>query len=153
MVFAGPLRISDLARAEQVKTPTITPIVAALERDSLVVREKDENDGRACRPARNGKGEKLMAEGRARRVARLTAALRELTPVRAPDASRRRRPHAPAGEKNSMRGAYPVVQPFRAMALYSDPFWTPLTMTTRTPLAPLQPADFTAAFPGSKKVY
>ena len=39
------------------------------------------------------------------------------------------------------------------MALYSDPFWTPLTMTTRTPLAPLQPADFTAAFPGSKKVY
>ena len=80
VVFAGPLRISDLARAEQVKTPTITPIVAALERDGLVVREKDENDGRAAVLRATARGEKLMAEGRARRVARLTAALRELTP-------------------------------------------------------------------------
>src|SRR5215210_5889528 len=81
VVFGGPLRISDLARAEQVKTPTITPIVAALESDGLIVREKDKNDGRAAVLRATARGEKLMAEGRARRVARLTDALRDLTPA------------------------------------------------------------------------
>jgi hypothetical protein len=30
VVFGGPIRISELAWAEQVRTPTITPIVAGL---------------------------------------------------------------------------------------------------------------------------
>ena len=47
VVFGGPLRISDLARAEQVRTPTITPIVAALEADGLIAREPDARDARA----------------------------------------------------------------------------------------------------------
>ena len=47
VVFGGPMRISDLARAEQVKTPTITPIVAALEHDGLLARDTDATDGRA----------------------------------------------------------------------------------------------------------
>jgi len=79
VVFGGPLRISDLARAEQVRTPTMTPIVAALERDGVIVREKDKNDARAAVLRATAKGQKLMAEGRARRVARLTAALRDLS--------------------------------------------------------------------------
>ena len=79
VVFAGPLRISDLARAEQVKTPTITPIVAALENADLIVREKDDKDARAAVLRATAKGQKLMAEGRARRVARLTTALRDLS--------------------------------------------------------------------------
>ena len=79
VVFAGPLRISDLARAEQVKTPTITPIVAALESADLIVREKDDKDARAAVLRATAKGQKLMAEGRARRVARLTTALRDLS--------------------------------------------------------------------------
>ena len=79
VVFAGPLRISDLARAEQVKTPTMTPIVVALEADNLIVREKDRNDARVAVLRATARGEKLMAEGRARRVARLTVALRALS--------------------------------------------------------------------------
>jgi DNA-binding MarR family transcriptional regulator len=76
VVFGGPLRISDLARAEQVRTPTITPIVAALEADGLIAREPDARDARASILRATPKGRKLMAQGRARRVARLAAELR-----------------------------------------------------------------------------
>jgi len=72
------MRISDLARAEQVKTPTITPIVAALERDGLITREADRQDARAAVLRATAKGEELMSEGRARRVATLAAELRKL---------------------------------------------------------------------------
>lgn len=78
VVFGGPLRISELARAEQVKTPTMTPIVSALEEDGLVVREADAQDARASIISATAKGQKLMAEGRARRVATLAAQLRAL---------------------------------------------------------------------------
>src|SRR5687768_18215141 len=48
VVFAGPIRISALAKAEQVRTPTMTPIAAALARDGLVTREADTSDARAA---------------------------------------------------------------------------------------------------------
>jgi DNA-binding MarR family transcriptional regulator len=79
IVFGGPIRISDLARAEQVRTPTMTPIVAALERAGLVRREADASDARAVRLHATAKGRRLMAEGRGRRVARLAADLRALS--------------------------------------------------------------------------
>ena len=101
VVFGGPLRISDLARAEQVRTPTITPIVAALESGGLIVREKDKNDARAAVLRATAKGEKLMAEGRARRVARLTAALSDLS------ASDRRTLRAAAVLMNELAKAMP----------------------------------------------
>jgi len=78
VVFGGPLRISALARAEQVKTPTITPIVAALERGGLLARHADARDARAQILRATPRGRKLMAEGRARRVALLAGALRDL---------------------------------------------------------------------------
>lgn len=81
VVFGGPIRISDLARAEQVRTPTITPIVAALEAAGLVTREADESDARAALLRATPKGARLMAEGRARRVARLASELRALSPA------------------------------------------------------------------------
>jgi len=80
VVFGGPMRISALARAEQVKTPTITPIVAALERDGLITRQVDQQDARAVVLRATPRGEKLMAEGRARRVGTLAAELRRLSP-------------------------------------------------------------------------
>jgi DNA-binding MarR family transcriptional regulator len=80
IVFGGPVRISALARAEQVRTPTMTPIVAALERDGLITREVDPTDGRAGILRATAKGAKLMAEGRRRRVANLAEALRALGP-------------------------------------------------------------------------
>jgi DNA-binding MarR family transcriptional regulator len=78
VAFGGPMRISDLARAEQVKTPTITPVVAALERDGLITREVDQRDARAAILRATPKGQTLMAAGRARRVAALAAELRTL---------------------------------------------------------------------------
>jgi len=78
IAFGGPLRISDLARAEQVRTPTITPIVAALEREGLVTREVDEHDARASILRATAAGREVMARGRARRVEALTAEIRRL---------------------------------------------------------------------------
>ncbi len=79
VVFGGPLRISELARAEQVKMPTITPIVVALEDDGLIAREQDPMDARASILRATPKGQRLMAAGRARRVAQLAGALRART--------------------------------------------------------------------------
>ena len=78
VVFGGPLRITDLARAEQVRTPTITPIVGALEREGLVTREAAQRDARASILRATAAGRELMARGRARRVEALTAELRKL---------------------------------------------------------------------------
>jgi DNA-binding MarR family transcriptional regulator len=79
IVFGGPIRISELARAEQVRTPTITPIAAALERAGLVTREADGSDARAVVLRATPKGVRLLAEGRARRVRHLAGELRALS--------------------------------------------------------------------------
>jgi DNA-binding MarR family transcriptional regulator len=84
LVFGGPMRISDLARAEQVRTPTMTPIVSALEESGLVSRETDESDARASILRATPRGRKLMMDARARRVRTLAAELRTLS-----DADRR----------------------------------------------------------------
>src|SRR5688500_3850241 len=49
LVFGGPMRLSDLARIEQVKPPTMTKLIAALEADGLVKRRADGTDARAYR--------------------------------------------------------------------------------------------------------
>ena len=78
VVFGGPIRISDLARAEQVKTPTMTPIVGALEEAGLIERQVDENDARASILKATARGRRLMADARARRVRVLADTLRAL---------------------------------------------------------------------------
>jgi DNA-binding MarR family transcriptional regulator len=79
VVFGGPIRITALARAEQVRTPTMTRIVAALERDGLVTRAADASDARAVVLRATAKGRRLLAEGRSRRVRRLAADLSALS--------------------------------------------------------------------------
>ncbi len=78
VVFDGPLTLGELAAAEQVKPPTMTRLVRALEAHRLVVREPDEHDGRVVRLRATVKGRALMAEGRARRVSALAEGLRTL---------------------------------------------------------------------------
>src|SRR5436189_5059793 len=46
MVFGGPVTMGSLAKAEQVTAPTATRLVVGMERDGLVRREDDEQDGR-----------------------------------------------------------------------------------------------------------
>jgi DNA-binding MarR family transcriptional regulator len=78
LVFAGPMRLTDLARIEQVKPPTMTKVVAGLESAGLVRRRADDEDARAVRLEATARGTKLLQEGRRRRVERLAAALDRL---------------------------------------------------------------------------
>ncbi|MGZ3331044.1 MAG: MarR family winged helix-turn-helix transcriptional regulator [Gemmatimonadaceae bacterium] len=78
VVFGGPLTLGALARAEQVKPPTMTRIVTGLEKDDLVKRNNDPRDGRLTRIEATSKGHKVLAAGRARRVARLAGAIAKL---------------------------------------------------------------------------
>ncbi len=68
IVFAGPLSLGDLAAAEQVRPPTMTRIVNALEAQGLVTKQRDEADGRSIRLAATPAGKSLLMEGRKRRV-------------------------------------------------------------------------------------
>jgi DNA-binding MarR family transcriptional regulator len=79
LVFGGSMRLTDLARAEQVKPPTMTKIVAGLERSGFVRRRIDPNDARAISLEATSRGARLLQAGRERRVRRLAAALRQTT--------------------------------------------------------------------------
>jgi DNA-binding MarR family transcriptional regulator len=75
VVFAGPLSMAELARAEQVRPPSMTRIIQALVRLRLVERIRDRKDGRVQLVRATGLGRRLLAEGRRRRVERIAAAL------------------------------------------------------------------------------
>ena len=68
IVFAGPLSLGDLAAAEQVRPPTMTRIVNALEAQHLVTKQRDETDGRSIRLVATPAGKALLMEGRKRRI-------------------------------------------------------------------------------------
>ena len=78
VVFAGPLTLGQLARAEQVKPPTMTRIVTGLEKDGLVERRDDAKDRRLTQIHATARGRKVLAAGRARRVETLAAAVEAL---------------------------------------------------------------------------
>jgi DNA-binding MarR family transcriptional regulator len=79
LVFGHRARtLSELAAAEQVKPPTMTRLVSALEAQGLVTRDGDPHDGRVVRIRATAKGRSLLVRGRAARVAALTAELRAL---------------------------------------------------------------------------
>ena len=60
MVFGGPVTIGSLAKAEQVTAPTATHLVVGMERDGLVRREDDEQDGRVVWLHPTAKGTRLL---------------------------------------------------------------------------------------------
>src|SRR6266849_4953885 len=74
LVFGGPRSLGELADAEQVRPPTMSRIVAGLERAGLVKRRKTE-DGRRVRLEASARGTKILQEGRKRRVESLAKAL------------------------------------------------------------------------------
>lgn len=79
VVFAGPLTLGELARAEQVSSPTITGLVAGLEGAGLVKRERDPDDRRIYRVRATAAGRRLLSSARQRRVANLTVELRRFS--------------------------------------------------------------------------
>ncbi len=80
VIFANRIRMSQLAELEAVSRPAITKTVAQLEALGLVVREADQEDGRATLVSSTPKGRQLFQEGHLRRIAPLAAAIGELSP-------------------------------------------------------------------------
>jgi DNA-binding MarR family transcriptional regulator len=80
LVFGGPRSLGQLAEAEQVRPPTMSRIVAGLERAGLVRRQATE-DKRRLRLKATPKGTKVMQEGRKRRVESLAGAVASLSEV------------------------------------------------------------------------
>jgi DNA-binding MarR family transcriptional regulator len=68
VVFGGPISLNDLARAEQVRPPTMSRIVDALEKDGLACRRVNEQDRRAVIIEATAQGGKVLQQGRKRRV-------------------------------------------------------------------------------------
>ena len=79
LVFGGPTSLALLAKAEQVKPPTMARLVDALEAAGLARRGVDRSDLRAVRIHATAKGRKLLLEGRARRLHQLTKMLESTT--------------------------------------------------------------------------
>ena len=73
VVFAGPITIGALASAEQVRVPTMSRVVGALEAKGLVRRVPDDADGRVVYVAATEDGRRLLTAGQRRRVAALAA--------------------------------------------------------------------------------
>jgi DNA-binding MarR family transcriptional regulator len=78
VVFRGPIVLGELAAAEQVRPPTMTRLVQALERQGLVKRRHDPGDRRVVLVEVTPRGRALFARARARRVDRLAERLAAL---------------------------------------------------------------------------
>jgi len=79
LVFGGPRSLGRLAAAEQVRPPTMTRIVAALEADGLVARRPHPRDARQVVLRATAAGERVLQKGR-RRIEALALRLRDLGP-------------------------------------------------------------------------
>lgn len=79
LVFGGPMTLGQLATAEQVKPPTMSRIVTGLERSRLAERRADSKDARRVRIHATPSGERLLHQGRQRRIEYLARHLDRLT--------------------------------------------------------------------------
>lgn len=68
LVFGGPRTIGQLAEAEQVRPPTMTRLLQALEAEGCIERTPDPDDGRIVRVQATAKAKRLLREARRRRV-------------------------------------------------------------------------------------
>lgn len=80
LVFGGgPMTLGQLAQAEQVRPPTMSRIVSGLEHSRLAERMLDAKDSRRVRIRATPSGERLLHEGRRRRIEYLARHLGGLT--------------------------------------------------------------------------
>ncbi len=79
VVFGGPITLGDLAAAEQVRPPTMTRIVSALEQQGLVFRKQNAQDGRSVNISATAAGKRLLLKARTRRIRALVRQINALT--------------------------------------------------------------------------
>ena len=94
VVFAGPVTIGELAAAEQVRVPTMSRVVVALEATGLVHRVPDLSDRRVVRVEATDAGRRLLFAGQRRRVAALAADVARLS----------------ASERQALRTSLPLIE-------------------------------------------
>jgi DNA-binding MarR family transcriptional regulator len=75
----GPLTPSEIAEIERVKRPTITRTLACLEREGLIDRATDPQDGRSSLISVNGAGRERLRRLRGRKNAYLAKRMRDLS--------------------------------------------------------------------------
>ena len=78
VVFSGPLTLGELAKAEGVRSATMTNIVTGLENDGLARRKPNVADGRSVLVAATAAGTRALQRGRARRIDTVAARLADL---------------------------------------------------------------------------
>ena len=76
----GPIRMTELAAHERVRTPTTTVAIRRLEKLGLVKRSRDPSDLRAVLVDITPKGHEVHRESLANRRAALAEMLRQLSP-------------------------------------------------------------------------
>lgn len=81
LVFGGSCTLTELARAEQVTTATMSRLVSAMEAEGLVRREPHEEDARSMRLHATGKAKRILERGRARREQELEQLFEPLSAV------------------------------------------------------------------------
>jgi DNA-binding MarR family transcriptional regulator len=80
IVFAGPIALGRLADAEQVRPPTMTRIVNALETRGLVTKNASAADRRTIHITATTRGKRLLLLARNRRVESLARQIHALPP-------------------------------------------------------------------------
>ncbi len=78
LVFAGPRTLGELAQLEQVRPPTMTRLVQALEEEGLVTRTWDRDDRRIARISATARGRAALMRAREARLSSLTKSLSTL---------------------------------------------------------------------------
>jgi DNA-binding MarR family transcriptional regulator len=79
LVFGGPRTLGQLAAVEQVRPPTMTRLVTALEEGGYVIRRADKSDARLTMIHPTKRGAAVMSLGRSNRVGNLAARLSKLS--------------------------------------------------------------------------
>ena len=79
LVFGGAMSLNELAKAEQVRPPTMSRIVDALESAGLIRRTVNQQDRRAVVLEATEKGTSILWQGRKRRIKFLARHLSRLS--------------------------------------------------------------------------
>jgi DNA-binding MarR family transcriptional regulator len=79
LVFRGQMTLGDLARAEQIRPPSMTRLVRELEASGLVETTPSPDDARSILVRATRRGVSVVQDGRSRRVRLLQSMLDELS--------------------------------------------------------------------------
>jgi DNA-binding MarR family transcriptional regulator len=79
LVFAGPKTMTELAVMERVKVPTMSRLVAAMEAEGLVRRERHGTDARSVVVHATAKGRRILDRARELRLTLLESLLANAT--------------------------------------------------------------------------